>query len=182
MSNCSLHPGTELFKADYICIPQVKWEWSMNVLPSWDGVPTLLCLLQDKNMTTSCVRLGERLLSHSEWMYSQYNVEISVFNFCMLLEQGPINLCCNPGRIKICPKGMNKEIWKRSLQQRSSSNHTVRWRERTRFQITRLGQDMVAKWKQIAAGSRVLGTTMLHLYIRISMTGPLPSLFTLLQR
>ena len=26
MSNCSLHNGTELFKADYICIPQVKWE------------------------------------------------------------------------------------------------------------------------------------------------------------
>jgi hypothetical protein len=26
LSNCSLHSGTEMFKADYICNPQVKWE------------------------------------------------------------------------------------------------------------------------------------------------------------
>jgi hypothetical protein len=108
VSNCFLHPGTELFKADYICIHQVKWEWSMNMLPSWDGVPTLLSLLQDKNMTTSCVRLGEKLLSHSEWIYSQYNVEISVSNFCMLLEQDPINLCCNPVDFKFAPKVWTK--------------------------------------------------------------------------
>jgi len=115
-------------------------------------------------------------------MYTQYNVDISVFNFCMLLEQGPINLCCNTDGLKVCPKGMNKQIRKWSLQQRSSSNHTVRWRERMRFQIARLGQDVVPKWKEIAAGSSVLGTTMLHLYIRISMTQPLQSLFTLPQR
>ena len=57
-------------------------------------------------------------------MYSKYNVEISIFNFCMLLEHNPINLCCNPDGIKICPKGMNKEIRKWPLQQRSSSNHS----------------------------------------------------------
>ena len=35
---------------------------------------------------------------------------------------------------------------------------------------------------EIVAGSHVLGTTMLHLYIRISKTGTLQSLFTLPQR
>jgi len=55
---------------------------------------------------------------------------------------------------------------------------TVRWRERTRFQIARHG----SKWKKIAAGSCVLDPTVFYLYIRISMTGPLQSLFTLPQR